>query len=106
MDQATYDRWWQLHLRVANGEGLDSTERATYEAGLAVLDTEERAQFDDASLTVLRNLKAEVDSLEATHAKLQARSTRLDRQIGTLEGAYMMLTGFSLGGQGHATSPI
>ena len=63
MDQATYDRWWQLHLRVANGEGLDSTERATYEAGLAVLDAEERAQFDDASLTVLRNLKAEVEVL-------------------------------------------
>ena len=106
MDQATYDRWWQLHLRVAKGEVLESTERATYEGGLAVLDAEERAQFGDASLTVLRNLKAEVDLLEATHAKLQAKSTRLDRQIWTLEGAYMMLTGFSLSGQGHAPSPV
>ena len=55
---------------------------------------------------MLRNLKAEVDLLEATHARLQAKSTRLDRQIGTLEGAYMMLTGFSLSGQSHATSPV
>ena len=70
MDQATYDRWWQLHLSVARGEVLESTERATYEAGLAVLDAEERAQFGDASLTVLRNLKAEVDLPDASPSHL------------------------------------
>jgi hypothetical protein len=52
-----------------------------------------RVRFDaqrlreDAGLKLLRQLKAEVEGLEAAQAQLQARSQRLDRRIWTLEGA-------------------
>ena len=105
MDQTTYERWWQLHLKAARGGALDPTERALYEAGLATLDSEEQAQWADTDLALLRQLRAEVERLETTHAQLQARSQRLDRQIWTLEGAYMSLTGLELGKQGYVTSP-
>ena len=106
MDQTTYVRWWQLHLRVAKGDELDATERATYEAGLIELDAEEKAQWTDNDLTRLRKLKAEVEGLQATRAQLQAKSRRLDRQIRTLEGAYVALTGVELSSLGHAPSPL
>jgi|GEM_PF-1938875 len=106
MDQTTYERWWQLHLRAAKGEELDAAERAIYTAGLMELDTEEKTQLENSNLTMLRRLRAEVESLETTHAQLQARSQRLDRQIWTLEGAYRVLTGLELSGQGDAPSCI
>ena len=34
MDDALYQQWWPLHLRVALGEQLDAEEKARYEAGL------------------------------------------------------------------------
>ena len=91
MDQTTYMRWWQLHLRVARGDELDAAERATYEAGLIELDTEEKTQWTDGDLIRLRRLKAEVESLQSTRVQLQAKSRRLDRQIRTLEGASCIL---------------
>lgn len=106
MDQTTYGRWWQLHLRVARGAELDAAERASYEAGLIELDAEEKAQWTDTDLTQLRKLKAEVEGLQATRAQLQAKSRRLDRQIRTLEGAYVALTGVELSSLGHAPSPL
>jgi len=106
MDQTTYARWWQLHVQVARGEELDAAERAIYEAGLMDLDAEEKTQWEDSDLTTLRKLKAEVESLETTHVQLQVRSHRLDRQIWTLEGAYMVLTGLELSGQDHAPFPV
>lgn len=106
MDQADYTRWWQLHLRAARGETLDDAEQAAYEAGLTALDREERTQGQDASLELLLQLKAEVERLETTHAQLQSKSQRLDRQIWTLEGAYAVLTGRELDGQSYATSPV
>ena len=42
-----------------------------------------------------------VERLEMTHAQLQARSHRLDRQIWTLEGVYMSLTGLELSRQDY-----
>jgi predicted RNase H-like nuclease (RuvC/YqgF family) len=104
MDQTTYLRWWQLHLRVARGDELDAAERVTYEAGLIELDAEEKAQWTDDDLKRLRRLKAEVESLQTTRVQLQAKSRRLDRQIRTLEGAYVALTGLEL--SGHAPSPV
>lgn len=106
MDQTTYVRWWQLHLRVARGDELDAAERVIYEAGLIELDAEEKAQWTDGDLIRLRRLKAEVESLQTTRVQLQAKSRRLDRQIRTLEGAYMALTGLELSSQGHAPSPV
>ena len=92
MDQTTYMQWWQLHLRVARGDELDAAERATYEAGLIELDAEEKTQWTDGDLIRLRRLKAEVESLQSTRVQLQAKSRRLDRQIRTLEGAYVALS--------------
>ena len=107
MNQTTHERWWQLHLRVAKGEELDAAERAIYAAGLKDLDAEdEKTRWENSNLTMLRRLRAEVESLETTLAQLQTRSHRLDRQIWTLEGAYMVLTGLELSGQGYAPSPI
>jgi len=105
MDQADYTRWWQLHLRAARGETLDNAEQAAYEAGLTALDREEQTTGQDADLKLLQQLKAEVERLETTHALLQSKSRRLDRQIWTLEGAYTVLTGLELGGQSYVTSP-
>ena len=104
MDQTTYMRWWQLHLRVARGDELDAAGRATYEAGLIELDAEEKAQWTDSDLIRLRKLKAEVESLQSTRVQLQAKSRRLDRQIRTLERAYVALTGVELSGLGNAPS--
>ena len=106
MNQTTYARWWQLHVRVAKGEELDAAERAIYEAGLMDLDAEEKTQWEDSDLTTLRRLKAEVESLETIHVQLQVKSSRLDRQIWTLEGAYMMVTGLELSGQDYASIPV
>ena len=106
MDQATYARWWSLHARAARGENLDTAERAAYEAGLANLDADEKIAWGDDAVTLLRQLRSEVERLEQAHAQLQARSQQLDRQIWTLEGAYMSLTGFELSSQGYATSPV
>ena len=102
MDQTTYMRWWQLHLRVAQGEELDAAERVIYAAGLTELDAEEKTQWEDGNLTMLHRLRAEVESLETAHAQLQARSQSLNRQIWTLEGAYMALTGVEF----YGPSPI
>jgi len=104
MDQAAYQHWWQLHIRVARGDGLNASELALYEAGVAELDAEEQAQWEDANIERLRQLKAAVDRLEATHAQLQAKNQQLDRRIWTLEGAYMSLTGLELSSQHYVAS--
>lgn len=106
MDQATYQQWWQLHIRAARGESLSAGEQAIYEAGLAELDAEEKLLRENANLDLLRRLKAEVERLEATHTQLQTRSQRLDRRIWMLEGAYMGLTGLELSSQSHVASPL
>jgi hypothetical protein len=40
MDQATYQRWWPLHLRAARGEELHDEERSFYEEGRRSLEQE------------------------------------------------------------------
>jgi len=88
MDDARYQRWWRLHLRVARGETLNPTERAEYEAGVEVLDQEEKEQLKPESVTTLRKLRARVEQLRRVHAELLAKSARLDEQIVALERAY------------------
>ena len=105
MNDTTYARWWQLHRRAAAGETLNPAEQAEYDAGLAVLDYEEKKQLEDVDLAALRTLRAEVKRLETAQVQLQAKNQRLDRQIWTLEGAYMMLTGLELGNQDNCASP-
>lgn len=105
MSETNNERWWSLHLQVSKGEALNAVERRLYEEGLATLDAAEEAQLRASDLAELQRLKLEVEKLETTRARLSARSDRLDRQIWTLEGAYMILTGFQLSSQDYATAP-
>ena len=104
MNDAQYRRWWRLHLRVARGEMLNPAEQAEYEAGLEVLDQEEKEQLKPGSVTTLRKLRAQVEQLRRVHAELLAKSARLDEQIVALEKAYRALTGYELAGEPHASS--
>lgn len=106
MEKETYDQWWQLHLRIARGENLDAAEQALYAAGLAALDSEEKMQWEEVNLVRLHQLREEIERLEATHSQLQAQRQHLDRQIWTLEGAYMSLTGLQLSSQSHVPSSV
>jgi hypothetical protein len=106
MDDTTYRGWWKHHQRVVRGETLNPAEQAEYDAGLAVFDYEEKKQLEDGDLAVLRTLRAEEKRLETAQVQLQAKNQRLDRQIWTLEGAYMMLTGLELDNPGYAASPV
>jgi hypothetical protein len=104
MDETTYKRWWQLHLRMAKGETLTPAEQAEYDAGVEILDTEEKEQFEPNKVTVLRQLRAQVEGLQTTHAQLTAESARLDKRIAALEKAYQALTGYQLATEPHASS--
>ncbi len=106
MDQTTDQSWWKLHVRVARGEALSQDERRIYEAKLKHLDAEEKQQWTETDMTMLRQLKSEVESLQNTSAELQAKSDALDRRIWTLEGVYMALMGLDLSSQDHAPSPF
>lgn len=104
MNDARYRRWWQLHLRAARGEMLNPAERAEYEAGLEVLDQEEKEQLKPESVTTLRRLRARVEQLRRVHAELLSKSARLDEQIIALERAYRALTGYELASEPYASS--
>jgi hypothetical protein len=106
MDDATYRYWWQLHLRVARGETLNPAEQAEYEAGLEVLDQEEKGQVKPESVTALRRLRARVEQLRRVHAELLAKSVRLDEQIIALERGYRALTGYELASEPYASSRV
>jgi len=83
---------------------LNPAERAEYEAGLEVLDQEEKEQLKPESVITLRKLRAQVEQLRRVHAELLAKSARLDEQIAALEKAYRALTGHELAGEPHASS--
>jgi hypothetical protein len=83
MDDATRQRWWDLHLRVARGENLNSEEQVFYEAGLQDLHREEVLHTD---LSGLREARLNLAALESTHAQLQAQREKLDAEITALEG--------------------
>lgn len=104
MDDVRYQRWWQLHVRVARGETLNPVERAEYEAGLEALDREEKEQLRPGNVTTLRKLRAQVEQLRRVHAELLAKSARLDERIMALERAYRALTGYELASEPHAPS--
>ena len=45
MDEKTYQRWWQLHLRVAKDGKLSRSEQMEYDRGLQTLDSAEKQQI-------------------------------------------------------------
>ena len=83
MDQATYQQWWQLHLRVARGDHLSSDERSFYDAGLSEIE-QEAPPLDAAA-------ERSQDALAAREAEKEIlmRSRReLDAEIADLESRY------------------
>jgi hypothetical protein len=104
MNNISYDRWWQLHLRVAKGESLSPKEEAEYDTGLEVLDREEKGLFNASGLSTLRRLRAQVKQSQTTYLQLVEESTQLDQEIILLEKAYQSLTGYELAGGTYVSS--
>ena len=84
IDEQTYQRWWNLHLRVARGDKLDSAEHAFYESVRQHLEGEETLH---APAPGLGALQAVIKSLESEHSGLEARRRQLETEIAALESA-------------------
>jgi hypothetical protein len=87
MDEKTYPRWWQLHVRVARDERLSLLEQMEYDRGLQGLDRAERQELESSDTAALRQLRAQIEQLQIENTQLRAKSVRLDEQIRTLERA-------------------
>ena len=83
MNEATYQTWWQLHLRVAKGEELSGQEREHYLATLKHLEQEEVLQEDTAQIERLQSqlaqAKAEGEHLRTYRLQLEAKLAELER---------------------------
>src|SRR5262245_28628435 len=97
IDQAAYERWWPLHIRVARGESLSAEDEAYYHAVRRELEREET--LGDPS-PELRDARAAVASLEAERAALEGRRQQLQAEIDALEAALRRRTRQLLGSEG------
>ena len=97
VDQATYQRWQALHLRVARGEGLTGADQAFYQTVCRQLEREEVLREPSPDLRAARTA---LKSLEAEHAALEARRQLLDADIAALEAALAKQTGQPLSVEG------
>jgi chromosome segregation ATPase len=84
MDETTYRKWSELHLRAASGEVLSPEERAFYERILKELDDTE---FFPGDIAELRKTRKRLAELKAAHDELQAKSDALDARIAELEAS-------------------
>ncbi len=84
MDEATYQQWWQFHVRACRGEVLPEDERISYEDGLQELHSEEVLTED---WSALRQARAAVLELDAKCEQLHVRRQQLRRQVTRLEAA-------------------
>ncbi len=82
MDEATYQQWWGLHRRVAQGETLKPQEQEFYQAGVEWLDDE--ARFAD-QVDALREAQAVLRANRAEFERLKARRAQLEAEIAILE---------------------
>lgn len=104
MDEQTYQRWWQLHVRVARDEKLSLVEQIEYDRGLQALDSAEKQNLESATAAALRQLRARIAQLQTENVQLQSKSTRLDRRIRALEKVYTKQVGYELVGNAYAAS--
>ncbi len=81
MDQATFKRWWALHLRVARGDSLVPEERGLYDAVLQELEKDEKLQ----EVRSTREVREQLRALEAQRASLEKRRQALENEIADLE---------------------
>ncbi|MGH2350888.1 MAG: hypothetical protein ACRDJN_04665 [Chloroflexota bacterium] len=94
MDEATYRKWWPLHLRAAKGETLNADEQAFYEARLRELHAEESLQFDVA---FLRQMRKELVESRGALMDLRRQHDDLERQVREMEAALPLDTRRALG---------
>jgi len=96
MNSQEYEQWWKLHLRVASGDALSSSEELTYQAGRLVLEQEEKEPLRSNLLSQLLNLRQRIEELNAQHGRLATENSQLDKKIKKLEKVYQTLTGYQL----------
>ena len=96
MTDSEYERWWQLHLRIATSETLDAEEKQVYQEGVKLLQREEVTQLSSANVSLLRSLRVREQTLVQLQNNLLQQSANLDEQIEKLERAYQQLTGLDL----------
>ena len=88
----TYQRWWELHVRVARGERLSPADRVVYDAGRRELE-------DNGNSEPLQNAKQareELRDLEVQRRRLEQRRQELDAEITAIESALARKPGNSL----------
>lgn len=82
MNKATYEAWWQLHLRAAKGEELNESERQRYLATLHHLEQEEVFHVDATDIERLQNqltqAQAEGEHLRVYRLQLEAKLAELE----------------------------
>jgi hypothetical protein len=81
VDQAAFQRWWEMHLRLARGHVLNAEERALYEAGRQELERDERLQ----ELQTTKQARERLQALEAERSQLERRRLQLESEIAALE---------------------
>ena len=81
MDEAAYQQWWQLHVRVARGESLSPEETSAYAAGRRDLDEDENLR----SFEIAKQARQELQALDAERTRLEQRRRQLDAEISSLE---------------------
>ncbi len=81
MDESAYQRWWQLHVRVARGETLHPEESELYDVGRRELEQAEVLR----PIETARRARRELRALETEHRSLEQRRQQLDREIAALE---------------------
>lgn len=83
MDEATYERWWPLHLRASKGEPLTAEDRALYESGLCHLHRDETLQYESGAL---ENLYRQIATAERKNADLDLQRDALEKRLAQLLG--------------------
>ncbi len=96
MDQAEYERWWQLHIRVARGESLTSAENRAYEVGR--LELEKTEGFGE--LAAAKQAREQLVALDAERDRLEQRRKQLDSEIVALKSSLSGLARQFLGVKG------
>jgi hypothetical protein len=81
MDQAEYERWWQLHVRVARDDLLTGEEKRLYEVGRVELEKTE----DFVKLPAAKQAREQLVALDAERDRLEQRRKQLDCEIAALE---------------------
>jgi len=84
MDQATYEKWWPLHIKSARQEPLTAEEQAFYETGRKELESEEVIHTD---FEELRRIRDAVKASETELEELREQSKQLKARIAALEAS-------------------